>query len=397
MTAARYRVAWLAVGFIAIACRPPLAVPPLPSKGGPTWIEATSAHFTVWTDAPDRAHELVETMERVREVVFATALFSAHADNHRTFVIAFANKQELGEYLPKRFDGFASSAGALFQPVIVVAADSLDDTAHRRNLTHELTHVISYGPLPEQPRWFSEALATFYETADFVENRVEIGTPTQGRAQQLHHAGAIPLARIFACDQPSCVDATFYANVQALFAFLAAEHGAELVAYMSLLAVTPAAQQDALWARAFPSLSSLDDADHAFHAWIAHGNVPVRKYTLQHDTWMVTTTPLGDADALAARGTARFVVDSTVLPAEITAASSTDPNEIVARMVESRVTNGIPIEAARGVVKAHPADWRAWFLLVRALHDGPEAHDAHVTACDLIAKNEVLAPPSFCP
>jgi len=336
-------------------------------------------------------------MERVREVVVATALFSGHVDTSRTFVIAFANKQELGEYLPKRFDGFASSAGALFQPVIVVAADSLDDTAHRRNLTHELTHVISYGPLPTQPRWFSEALATFYETADFAGNRVEIGTPTQGRLQQLHHAGAIPLARIFACNEPACMDATFYANVQALFAFLAAEHGAELGEYMKLLAVTPAAQQDGLWARAFPSLSSLADADHAFHAWIAHGTVPVRQYTLQNETWKVDTKPLSDADALAARGTARFVVDSTVLPAEITAASSTDPSEIVARMIESRVTNGIPIDAARGVVKSHPADWRAWFLLVRALHDGPEAHDAHVTACDLIAKNAILAPPNFCP
>ena len=58
------------------ACRPPPAVPPLPSKGGPPWVEASSAHFTVWTDAPDRAKGLVQTMERLREVVFATALFS---------------------------------------------------------------------------------------------------------------------------------------------------------------------------------------------------------------------------------------------------------------------------------------------------------------------------------
>jgi hypothetical protein len=374
-----------------------LAVPPLPSKGGPTWVEASSAHFTLWTDSPERAHGLVQTMERLREVVFGTALFSGRDEGYRTFVIALANKEEVGEYLPKEFQAYASSAGALFQPVIVVAADSLDDRDHHRTLTHELTHVVSYGPLPTQPHWFSEALATFYETADLDGNRVDLGKPTEGRVSQLQREHTLPLAEMFACKEPSCMDGRFYSNVWALFTFLATEHANELVDYMNQLAVTPESQQDALWARAFPSLASLDEADHAFHAWIAHGKILVRQYTVKHGTWDVQDRPLTDADALAARGTARFVIDRDKLPVEITASIAADPNEIVARMIESRVSNGIPVDAARAIVAAHPDDWRAWFLLNRALHEGSEAHDAYLKACELVAKSSVTVPPKFCP
>jgi elongation factor P hydroxylase len=379
------------------ACRTPPAVPLLPSKGGPTWVEVSTAHFTLWTDSPERAHDLVQTMERLREVVFGTALFSGRDEGYRTFVIALANKQEVGEYLPHEFDAYASSAGALFQPVIVVSADSLDDKNHRRILTHELTHVISYGPLPTQPHWFSEALATFYETAELDGNRVDLGIPTDGRVDELRSEHTLPLAQLFACKQHGCMDTRFYANAWALFTFLATEHGTELLAYMNMLAVTPEAEQDALWARAFPSLASLDDADHAFHAWIAHGNVLVRQYTVKHGTWDVRDRPLTDADALAARGTARFIIDHDKLPVEITDAVAIDPNEVVARMIQSRSAGSIPVEAARAVTAAHPADWRAWFLLGRALHEGQEAHDAHAKACELIAKNAVSVPAKFCP
>lgn len=336
-------------------------------------------------------------MERLREVVFGTALFSGRDLGYRTFVIALANKEEVGAYLPKQFDAYASSAGALFQPVIVVAADSLEDIDHRRILTHELTHVIPYGPLPVQPKWFSEALATFYETADFDGNRVDLGKPLEGRVQQLQYEHTLPLAQLFACKQPSCMDGRFYANVWALFTFLATEHANELVDYMHQLAMTPAAQQDALWARAFPSLASLDDADHAFHAWIAHGKILVRQYTVQHGTWDVTTKPLTDADALAARGTARFIINREALPADITGAIAADPNEVVARMIQSRFANGIPVDAAQAITVAHPEDWRSWFLLAQALHEGSAAHDAYLKQCALIAQNAVPVPPSFCP
>jgi len=43
--------------------------PPLPSKGGPRWIELSSDHFTLWTDLPDD-----EAHERIRDLLLAGSL-----------------------------------------------------------------------------------------------------------------------------------------------------------------------------------------------------------------------------------------------------------------------------------------------------------------------------------
>jgi hypothetical protein len=47
----------------------------VPGKGGPPWIELTSPHFTIWTDAgPERAREIMFEMERLR-VILVHAMF----------------------------------------------------------------------------------------------------------------------------------------------------------------------------------------------------------------------------------------------------------------------------------------------------------------------------------
>ena len=65
----------IALTLVLAGCKLPPAIPTLPSKGGPAWVEVTSAHFTVWTDSPERARGLIQVMEQLREVVYGTALF----------------------------------------------------------------------------------------------------------------------------------------------------------------------------------------------------------------------------------------------------------------------------------------------------------------------------------
>ena len=388
----------VALVVVLAACHVPPGVPALPSKGGPAWAEVSSAHFTVWTDSPARAHGLIQTMERLREVIYGTALFGRRDDGYRVFVVALANKEEVATYLPSQFIAYASGVGALFQPVIVVPADALDTRETRRILTHELTHVISYGPLPNQPHWFAEALATFYETAEVDGTRVDLGKPLEGRAQQLRAERPVPLARLFTCAEPACMDSLFYATAWALFTFLATEHAQELFDYMNRLSTTAEGAQADLWAQAFPSLASLDAADHAFHSWLAHGKVLVREYKVKQDTWTATDRPLGDADALAARGVALYsYTRGDELPKDVAAAIALDANHVVARMIDSRVNQHIPLEAARAIATAHPDDWRAWFLLMRAAEGGDDARPAHARMCELVAKNAIAMPAHFCP
>jgi hypothetical protein len=338
-------------------------------------------------------------MERLREVIYGTALFGRRDDGYRVFVIALANKEEVATYLPAQFNAYASGVGALFQPVIIIAADALDTRDTRRILTHELTHVISYGPLPNQPHWFAEALASFYETADVDGTRVDLGKPLEERAQQLRHEHALPLAQLFACSEHACMDSLFYSTAWALFTFLATEHAQELFDFMNLLSTTAEDAQGDLWAKAFPSLASPTAADHAFLSWVAHGKVLVREYTVKQATWSATDRALTDADALAARGVAKFLFDGKEkeLPKDIADAIALDPNNLVARMIESRVHEHIPLEVARAVAAAHPDDWRSWFLLRRATTGGAEARDAHDKMCALVAKDAIAMPPGFCP
>ncbi|MCX5743104.1 MAG: hypothetical protein NT062_11490 [Proteobacteria bacterium] len=384
------------LAFVLTSCHMPPAVPALPSKGGPPWVEVASAHFTIWTDSPERALGLVQAMERLREVIYGTTLFGRRDEGYRVFVVALANKEEVGAYLPVQFSAYASGVGALLQPVIVVAADALDTTDTRRVFTHELAHVISYGPLPDQPHWFAEALASFYETIEVDGTRVDLGKPVEGRARQLHDEHPLPLAQLFACREHACMNGAFYATAWALFTFLATEHADELFAYMNALAVAPAGASDALWAQAFPSLAALDAADHAFLSWVAHGKVLVRQYTVKHDTWPATDRVLSDADALAARGVAQYIIDHTTLPKDVTAALALDPTNVVARMIESRAAGRIAAADARAVAAAHPDDWRAWFLVLHAVQTGDEAHAAHTRMCALVTTHAIAVPPGFC-
>ena len=221
------------------------------------------------------------------------------------FVIAFANKEEVGAYFPPQFSAYAlgvahcfsrSSSSPPTRSIPSIPGGS-SRTRHR--------NAIPYGPLPDQPHWFSEALATFYETVEIDGTRVSLGKP--GRARQLHDERPVPLAQLFGCMEHACMTGAFYATVWALFTFLATEHAQELSDFMNLLSITPEAAQAGLWVKAFPSLASLDTADHAFHSWIAHGKVLVREYTVKQASVDATDRALGDADALAARKRTRHL------------------------------------------------------------------------------------------
>ncbi len=110
-------------------------IPPLPSKGGPSWTEVESEHFTLWTDATAaRGHELIQQMERQHQII--TRAMNHAPSTGRSFAIALRNAREASAYSERAFawpaDG-ALSAGTMFPA---------DTPAHRRTIAHELSHVI---------------------------------------------------------------------------------------------------------------------------------------------------------------------------------------------------------------------------------------------------------------
>jgi hypothetical protein len=192
---------WSLAVLCIVACGP--VVPPLPSRGGPVWVEIQSAHFTLWTDAPvERGQELVRELERRRQVI--TLAMNA-TSNAMTFVIAPRSRREMIEYVRPQFIGKAwPAANPSRRSGILFAANTSDDRDHI--VAHELAHAISYGILHNQPSWLAEGIATYFEMIDVSSGdaSVEIGVPREDRIRYLHGREPLGAEKLFACNPDTC-------------------------------------------------------------------------------------------------------------------------------------------------------------------------------------------------
>jgi hypothetical protein len=275
------------------------AMPPVPGKGGPAWIELTSEHFTLWTDAaPGRARELVRKMEHLRQVIVGVAFPGVPSDG-RNLVIALRDDDELSALSaisePRAFA--APAQAPLWQPMTVLSADNTFD-AGEVTAAHELTHLISYAVIHHQPRWFAEGMAVFFETVglDPASTTVDIGVaPTyQGRPLSIGHL--VPIPTLFAWGGLSSGEGPLYRTAWGLFTFLINEHRTELVRYMQLLdRIDPrvkgmvADEEARAWNEAFPSLPVAEIYGELGH-WLGNGRHLVWHAKIEPREWPVTET-----------------------------------------------------------------------------------------------------------
>ncbi|HET7504353.1 MAG TPA: hypothetical protein VFK02_25200 [Kofleriaceae bacterium] len=163
------RWGWLWMVAMWTACAP--VVPSLPSQGGAAWVEIKSDHFTLWTDAsPARGRQLVDDLERRRQII--TAAMGQASSGATAFVIALRNSRERAAFMPLEFVGKAWNAYNITgQPGIFIAADQ-NDRDHV--ISHEMSHVVSFGVLPLQPAWLAEGIATYFEMVDVGEGDTSV-------------------------------------------------------------------------------------------------------------------------------------------------------------------------------------------------------------------------------
>jgi hypothetical protein len=360
------------------------------ARSGPgSWRELTSEHFTIWTDtSPERARVLVPTLENFRQVVVGVSAFNE--PKGKTFVVAFDNLDEVHRYVPEQFIAEAFSArSVLRQPVIVLAAESLEDD--RAVVTHELTHAITFNVIANQPRWFAEGIAEYFETVRLDEGKatLDIGVPREGRMPELVQDGPLAMAKEFACDRPECADEQYYATAWALFTYLLNEHPRELMAYMEKLAATPLAAPAPSWESVVPSLPA-DKLDHELATWIHYGKIRVLKYTIKLRDWPVTERPITQADTLAAEGMLRYLTTrGTATQPEIARALVLDHTNVLANLIDSAAEKSVSPDVAHSLTAAHPDDWRAWYLAWRAAQTIAESREARQKTCSLLAASPV--------
>jgi len=366
------------------------AVPALPSQGGPAWVEVESEHFTLWTDAgAGRGTELVEQMEYLHQIVFGVA-FPSWPDAGRAFAIGLRDSNELHAYIPSMFGAVSFVAeNPLRVPVIVFAADT--NSRDGNVLTHELTHVISSRAIENQPVWFAEGLAKFFETTRLDPSKadVDVGEPLPDQMRAARNDVLLPGPDLFACKGMQCRDHRFYSTATLVFSYLENTHTQPLFALEERLA--RGEPQERAWAESFPDVP-IGDLDRVVRAWEVEGQHRIWHYHVKLLQPHLVHRALAENDVLALRA---FLGAS---PQSIAAALAADPTNVIANLVAAYEHKTISLDAARAVAKAHPEDWRAWMLVLDAHATGDEAKIARAHACTLAAKNAAnMVPDKLCP
>jgi hypothetical protein len=363
---------------LMVACGP--VFPPLPSRGGPSWIEVQSEHFTLWTDAPaERGHELMRELELRRQLLL-TAMNHARSAGP-AFVIAVRSAREASVYLPEGAIAAAWDArDPTHQPGILLAANSED---HHHAVSHELTHVISSGLIKNQPHWLAEGIATYFEMVDLHGKSVQIGIPRDDRLITLRVSRPLSAAGLFACQDPRCMDERYYATSWALISFLVNQRYQQLRRYLARLNELPDGQQAQAWAEVFRDLP-LDQLDRELSRWVVSGKVLLPRVEVAVHEVPTRERSLGDADVLAARSLLDLHFKG-VGPAHIAAeeALAIDRTNLIARLINTELTHEIAPTDARATAAAYPEDWRAWRLVELAVRGEPEAEAARARVCAL--------------
>lgn len=378
-----------------VACGP--AIPPLPSRGGPAWIEVQSEHFTVWTDASaEHGRELIHDMERRRQMIM-TAMNHTRA-TARSFIIALRSMREAGAYMARQFISMAWDArNPSGEPGILLAMDD----AHRDVVVnHELTHVISFGIIKNQPHWLAEGIANYFEMADLSsdETTIELGRPRPDHARLLREGDSRSVAKLFACQEPRCMDEKFYATSWAVFSFLINERYDQLGRYLQRVNELPVDRQAEAWGEAFPDLPP-ERLDDELSRWLVSGQLRLPHIQVTLQDVPARERPLGDADALAARSLLDLQLRRDVAAAHIAAeeALAIDRTNVLARLIHAVLTHEISPDDARATAAAHPEDWRAWRLVELALKGGSEADAALDRVCALTGNDAPGCPRAGAP
>ncbi|HEX6243698.1 MAG TPA: hypothetical protein VFZ61_22445, partial [Polyangiales bacterium] len=164
---------------------------------GSDFVRVSTAHFTVYSDLhPRRTEDHARQLEWMLHGLLETGW-----DYHGTLplklnVVMLSNPIDADDLVRAGYGGYFET-NVLAEPWAVLRAPR-----RRADLTvllHELSHHLAYLVLPYQPVWFSEGLASYYETAKWQDDDVfELGNPNVSRLRWLTRNGLMPSAQLFA-------------------------------------------------------------------------------------------------------------------------------------------------------------------------------------------------------
>jgi tetratricopeptide (TPR) repeat protein len=168
---------------------------------GSRWIEVSSPHLTVFSNAGRRKTTRIATeLEQLRAVLSLQSRREA-VEGVPTVVYLFENE---AAFAPFRYlvDGEPAVVGGFFRPTHEALVIAVDATAgyDLGTVFHEFVHSWLSRTVSKLPLWVEEGLAELYQTFSVARGRAKVGRPIERHVAWLRSNPLIPLEELFAVD-----------------------------------------------------------------------------------------------------------------------------------------------------------------------------------------------------
>lgn len=183
-----------------------LSATPLTFAGDATWIEITSPHFSVVTDAGEkRGRETAMRFEQMR-AVFGTLLTKANVNIPVPLqIVAFRNSKELRQFVPL-WNGKPVQLAGLFQGGEDRSFIMLDMSTENpwAVVFHEYAHQLMNGVLTARvDPWFEEGFAEYFSSIEVDSKEARVGKIPEDEYLVLQQQGMMKVSDLFRVQQNS--------------------------------------------------------------------------------------------------------------------------------------------------------------------------------------------------
>jgi Tfp pilus assembly protein PilF len=189
---------------------PLLAAGLAPARDKPeNWLEVRSQHFTVVTNANEKAgRRIADQFERMRSVFHVAFPHLSIDTDSPIIVLAIKDEKDFRALEPQVYLAKGQlKLGGLFlrapdKNYVLMRVDAEGEHPYAV-VYHEYTHLLLGKAAEWIPLWLNEGLAEFYENTDIHEKDVALGQPSPGNLQLLRENRLLPLATLFTVDTSS--------------------------------------------------------------------------------------------------------------------------------------------------------------------------------------------------
>lgn len=186
-----------------------LLCPPFAGASAPQWIQVSSPHFTLYTNAGEKkGRHLLDQFERMRWV-FRTLFPNVADPSSPIAVFAVRDQQDFQALEPAAYLAKGQiNLGGLFlktqdQNYVLVRLDAENEEHPFAVIYHEYTHFEFSSAAAYMPLWLNEGLAQFFENSEIREKDVRLGEPSAESVMTLRQSSFIPLPVLLKVDAAS--------------------------------------------------------------------------------------------------------------------------------------------------------------------------------------------------